>query len=106
MSQTNEQIDEHHICVNCHTVYAEYVNGCPRCWDKYEKPYAVVPVKAFISSLRLSTIQEVEEKTKQLWADEFNGDYTEEEKKNPLVAYNAALQQVKQVLASMRKGEI
>lgn len=55
-----------------------------------------------IERTRLSTIQEVEENMKSLFADELNGDYTEEEKKNPLVAYNAALKRVLQVLASMK----
>lgn len=22
------------ICENCKTVYAEYVNGCPKCWHQ------------------------------------------------------------------------
>ena len=35
---------EEHICVNCKTIYAEYVNGCPKCWDKYGKSYKVVPI--------------------------------------------------------------
>jgi hypothetical protein len=26
--------EERWICDTCGTSYAEYVNGCPRCWDK------------------------------------------------------------------------
>jgi len=25
---------EHWQCEACGTIYAEYVNGCPKCWDK------------------------------------------------------------------------
>lgn len=28
-----EPIDETHICVTCGSKYAEYVNGCPHCWN-------------------------------------------------------------------------
>jgi hypothetical protein len=23
-------------CVTCHAIYAEYVNGCPKCWANNE----------------------------------------------------------------------
>ena len=26
--------DVPYICTNCETIYAEYVNGCPRCWRR------------------------------------------------------------------------
>lgn len=31
-------------CVECGAVYAEYVNGCPKCWHKYQKISKVVAV--------------------------------------------------------------
>jgi predicted nucleic acid-binding Zn-ribbon protein len=33
MSSHPFEQDSPHICVNCETVYAEYVNGCPKCWE-------------------------------------------------------------------------
>ena len=29
----SQSVEERHRCEGCGTVYAEYVNGCPRCWD-------------------------------------------------------------------------
>lgn|SRR3990167_6287502 len=45
-----EEIDERHICTNmdCLTVYAEYVNGCPRCeTGEVGGSHGVVPIKSF-----------------------------------------------------------
>ena len=32
-SPVSQSVEEKHRCEGCGTVYAEYVNGCPRCWD-------------------------------------------------------------------------
>lgn len=55
VEEVGKEIDgmsERHRCVNCHTIYAEYVNGCPKCWDKYEKPFKVIPFPINIPDIR------------------------------------------------------
>lgn len=94
--QTNEEIALRDKIVNLMLAEAIHTDNNPTIGDLKRLANLI------IQSTRLSTIQVVEGKMKSLWADELNGDYTEEEKKNPLVAYNAALKRVLQVLASMK----
>lgn len=47
MSEFTAKIDEPvWACANCGTEYAEYVNGCPRCWNADELRSKVVLVNS------------------------------------------------------------
>lgn len=58
--------------------------------------------KDFLRSFASTLIERVGQEVLTLTADEINGDYTDEEKKNPLVAYNSAIKAVCTKLQEMR----